>query len=83
MQDLKHIRTVTGNYSDLQGLRKLPIALSVLILSLIYPIWDPSAGRLNALLFIIPGAIGAWWLSRRIGAYYDATFGQVQPMPRS
>ena len=83
MQDLKRIRSVTGSYGELQGLRKLPVALFVLVVSLIYFVWDPAPGNLDGLILIVPGVAAAWWLSRRIGRYYDAAFGQVQPIPRS
>lgn len=65
--DLQQIRYVTQNYSNLQGLRLIPIGLWFLIAGLVPP------GCTIATLVI---ALVMTWL---IGVYYSRQFGRVRP----
>jgi hypothetical protein len=81
--DLKHMRDITANYHQLQGLRLLPWFLWILALSAVNPILGLPPERLDGLCLLLPGVLVSGWLSKRIGNYYVHTFGLVNCAPRS
>ncbi len=76
-RDIDRIRFVTRHFRDLQGLRTL-VPLGLLLLA--YGAMDAFPFRwvlcLAAALFLI-----AWGMMRRLGAYYQRTFGEVERLP--
>lgn len=66
--DLQQIRYVTQNYSNLQGLRLIPLGLWLLIVGLV------------TIEFAIPLLLAAVVLTWLIGIYYKRQFGQVHSM---
>lgn len=80
MQDSNEIRFVATNYSNLQGLRTIPLGLCLILVclwanSLQYPIqdyWAPAAYMAGALLLF-------WVIDR----YYLRSFGRVLRTPES
>jgi MFS family permease len=66
--DLEQIRYVTQNYSNLQGLRLIPLGLWLLIVGLV------------TIEFAIPLLLAAWVLTWLIGVYYNRSFGKVRSL---
>ncbi|HNT75953.1 MAG TPA: hypothetical protein PKH77_13140 [Anaerolineae bacterium] len=82
MNELKRVRMMTAHYRSLQGLRMLPWFLWMLAFSAVNPLMGLPQGRLDyQLLFIVPGLVVPWTLSRLIGTYYDRVFGRVEGLP--
>jgi hypothetical protein len=80
MQDVKQIRLVATNFSNLQGLRAVPLGLCLVLVCLWangiqYPVRD----------FIVPvvGVVGSLMLLFAIDRYYLHAFGRVQRTPES
>lgn len=80
MQNLKEIRFVATNFSNLQGLRAVPLGLCLVLVcfwanGLQYPVRD----------FFVPvvGMVGSLMLLFAIDRYYLHAFGRVQRTPES
>jgi len=79
MQNLEHIRYISANYEDMQGLRQLPLGLVVLTVgglsiassnNLIEGLWV----ALMMVVVVIGGAI----ISDLIARWYRNTYGNIQ-----
>lgn len=75
MQDLKMIRFVTGNFSQLQGLRMVPVGLMVLLVSFWANTLGSHKGSLLVPLVLFGASILAYLLVDR---YYSRTYGRVR-----
>lgn len=78
MNDLKQIRFVATNYSNLQGLRAIPMGFCLLSVTL----WSNGAPEKNFVLPFIYIAISAI-LYFIIDRYYLRVYGRVQRTPES
>lgn len=78
MNDLKQIRFVATNYSNLQGLRVIPLGLCLLAVTL----WANGAPEKNFVLPFIYMAVSAILLFA-IDRYYLRVYGRVQRTPES
>ena len=78
MNDLKKIRFVATNYSNLQGLRVVPLGLCLLSVTL----WANDAPEKNFVLPFIYMAVSAILLFA-IDRYYLRVYGRVQRTPES
>jgi hypothetical protein len=74
---LSQIQELTGNYSDRQGLRVIPMALAVMVQA--FPRWYPAKilGVDSMLVALAAGFVGYWL----IGLYYRRRFGSVEELP--
>jgi hypothetical protein len=80
MQDLKEIRFVATNYSNLQGLRAVPISLYLVVVCL----WANGIhGKANNFFLPVLGLVITLVLVFAIDRYYLLTFGRVQRTPES
>lgn len=80
MNEMNRLRYITRYYSELQGLRMLPIGFFFLIIAVqwleVLP-WLGKQGDLTAILPLLIIAIALWyWLGR----WYDRSFGRVEPL---
>lgn len=78
---LAQIRYVTANYSQLQGLRLVPLGVALLLATPLYAGWHFAQSGLLLALWLLPLAVGLG-LHRLVGAYYARTVGRVQPARR-
>jgi hypothetical protein len=80
MQDLKEIRFVATNFSNLQGLRTVPIGLCLVLVCY----WANGIhGPARNFLVPILGLVGSLILLFAIDRYYLHAFGRVQRTPES
>jgi hypothetical protein len=80
MKDLKEIRFVATNFSNLQGLRTVPISLYLVLICL----WANTIhGPARDFLVPVLGLAGTLILLFAVDRYYRHTFGRVQRTPES
>jgi hypothetical protein len=80
MKDLKEIRFVATNFSNLQGLRTVPISLYLVLICL----WANAIhGPARDFLVPVLGLAGTLILLFAIDRYYRHVFGRVQRTPES
>lgn len=75
MANYQRIRFVTANFSTLQGLRALPVALFLFIVALWSSTQSTSQGDITFPLLSLPIVLMLIWLTNR---YYKNRFGRVQ-----
>lgn len=90
MDELERIRFVTANYGRLQGLRKLPLRLFILLLvaALVVALyWPVDEGAIVSTLYVelvltfITMVFGSIiFLYFHIRAYYERRYGSVEPL---
>ncbi|GEM_PF-3269668 len=79
MQNLEHIRYISANYSDMQGLRQVPMGLGFLTVGVL-----SVASSLDIIsgMWIIGGMICAVVIGMVVSQYfanwYEATYGAIQ-----
>ena len=82
MTDLAQVRFVTANYHNLQGLRGLPIALFIIMLSVMQLVRFPAPvvvmDGVTLAITLTTFALYQW-----TGGYYQRTFGRVRAMQKS
>ena len=82
MTDLAQVRFVTANYHNLQGLRGLPIAFFIIVLSGLqlvrFPAPEVVIGGVILAVMVATVMLYQW-----IGIYYQRTFGRVRAMQKS
>ncbi|MGB3635452.1 MAG: hypothetical protein WA982_15525 [Rubrobacteraceae bacterium] len=86
VRDLERVRYVTENYEDLQGMKRVPIGLMVLIayvfmVSAEFEITTKLvADIVLTLALLVAGAllVGHFWIRR----YYENRYGRVRVVPR-
>jgi hypothetical protein len=82
MNDIKQIRFVATNFSNLQGLRSVPLGLCLVVICL----WgngQDGPARGNDFLVPVAGMVGMLILLFAIDRYYLRAFGRVQRTPES
>lgn len=75
-RSIRGIRTLTRSYQALQGLRKAPIGLLLLLGGVLTPVaeWSQAWDRIHNLLVLVP-ILALYWL---IDRYYRREYGYVQ-----
>ncbi|HWQ45465.1 MAG TPA: hypothetical protein VN376_01290 [Longilinea sp.] len=82
MNDMREIRFVATNFSNLQGLKAVPLGILLVLVSLWANSLDHAAGFTDLLVPILE-ALGTFTLIIVIDRYYRRTFGRVQRTPES
>lgn len=79
MQDFQKVRFITINYSNLQGLRAIPISLLLLLIVLWVNLQKGPARDFTVPILIgLSAAILYWWIDR----YYKSHYGRVERTTR-
>ncbi len=79
MRSIHKTRFIAANYSNLQGLKAVPIGLLLLLVVLWANTQTGPASDLSLPLLLALGAAALLWA---IGRYYRARFGRVEHTPR-
>lgn len=82
MNNMREIRFVATNFSNLQGLKAIPLGILLILVSLWANGLEQAAGFTDLLIPIVE-AIGCFVLIYVIDRYYRRTFGRVQRTPES
>lgn len=74
MEGLGRIRFVTENYERLQGLRRLPLALCVVVVGFLVYLGEGLIAGAVAVVMIYPTVFAEW----TVGRLYERRFGRVR-----
>jgi hypothetical protein len=80
MLDIQRIQFIAANYSNLQGLRALPVSLCLFLIAVWANQQGASSRDLSLPILAFAGSVILFWLVDR---YYKKTFGRVQPSRKS
>jgi hypothetical protein len=80
MHSLQRMRAITTQYTDLQGLARIPTSLFVIVFMALGPWMDTHGlGCLHVLLLAGLFMAWLWGLDDHIRAYYHRAFGRIVP----
>lgn len=79
MLDLEEVNYITHNYQYLQGLKMAPVGLLFILTGATSARWLPVPTGWPFLALLLVALVASILFYRFIGAYYDRTFGHVQP----